>query len=183
MIEKAILFATEAHQGQTRKGSDIPYILHPLEAGIIAAGMLGSLGKMDERIVCAAILHDTFEDTHLTYDKVKEEFGQEVADLVAAQSEDKSRTWKERKQHTIDCLSGEKNQAIKIIALCDKLANIRAMSRDYDRLGEALWDRFNEKNKSEHKWYYSCLAEALRDLEEFEAYHEYQRLVIRVFGF
>jgi len=96
MINKAILFATKAHAGQFRKGTNTPYILHPLEAGIIVSHI-----KNDEDLICAAILHDVVEDTDITTEIVKEEFNERIADLVVSESEDKSKSWKERKGHIL----------------------------------------------------------------------------------
>ena len=99
MVQKAIDFATKVHEGQYRKGTDRPYIVHPMEVGKIVSTM-----TQDEEIISAAILHDTIEDTGVTYEDLKQEFGTRVADLVAAESEDKSKTWIERKGHTLEHL-------------------------------------------------------------------------------
>ena len=88
MINKAIKFAAEAHAGATRKGSDIPFILHPIEAAAIVARL-----SNDQDLMIAAILHDTIEDTDVTYDDIKREFGARIADLVNHESEDKTKTW------------------------------------------------------------------------------------------
>ncbi|WFF72196.1 HD domain-containing protein [Proteiniclasticum sp. QWL-01] len=183
MIEKAMMFATLAHTGQTRKGSDLPYIIHPMEVAVIAASILGEQGRHDEDIVCAAILHDTCEDAKVRRETLQALFNPRVADLVAAQSEDKTvKDWKTRKQHTIDLLREEKDLDVKIIALADKLANIRAIRRDQSILGDRLWESFHEKRKSEHHWYYASLADCLKELSGLEAYAEYCRLVKEVFG-
>ena len=92
MIDRAAKFAEQAHRGAHRKGTRIPYIVHPLETALIA-----SMLTNDEEILAAALLHDTIEDTDVTYEDLKQEFGTRVADLVAAESEDKSKTWIERK--------------------------------------------------------------------------------------
>src|SRR5690625_1346414 len=97
MINQAIEFATKSHANQTRKGTDIPYILHCLEAGIIAANMTTKEGHVESDIVCGAILHDTIEDTDVTYEKLKEVINENVANLVQSKSEDKSKQWHERK--------------------------------------------------------------------------------------
>ena len=68
IINKAIQFATEAHKGAIRKGSKLPYILHPLEAGVIVSSMTN-----DENVIAAAILHDVLEDTDVTYEELKKE--------------------------------------------------------------------------------------------------------------
>ena len=79
MIDRAAKFAEQAHKGAHRKGTRIPYIVHPLETALIA-----SMLTNDEEILVAALLHDTIEDTDVTYEDLKQEFGTRVADLVAA---------------------------------------------------------------------------------------------------
>jgi len=176
MISKAIIYATKAHSGQFRKGTNIPYILHTLEAGIIVSQI-----KYDEDLICAAILHDVVEDTDRTFEMVKEEFNERIADLVASESEDKSKSWKERKGKTLESLAEEKNEDIGIVALGDKLSNMRAIDRDIREIGDKLWGRFNVKDKNEHKWYYSGLADSLSYLSEYNAYHEFKILVDKAF--
>ena len=182
IINKAILFATEAHKGTVRKGSKLPYILHPLEAGVIVSSMTN-----DENVIAAAILHDVLEDTDVTYEELKKEFGV-VADYVSAESENKRKelppeaTWKIRKQETIEHLQRETRKEIKIIALADKLSNIRSMCQDYQEVGDKLWERFHEKRKEEQGWYYKSLVTAMQDMDCYLAWQEYKVLVEKVFG-
>lgn len=182
IINKAILFATEAHKGTVRKGSKLPYILHPLEAGVIVSSMTN-----DVNVIAAAILHDVLEDTDVTYEELKREFGI-VADYVSDESENKRRelppeaTWKIRKQETIEHLQQETRKEIKIIALADKLSNIRSMYQDYQEVGDRLWERFHEKRKEEQGWYYKSLVMAMQDMDCYLAWQEYKVLVERVFG-
>ena len=63
--------------------------------------------------------------------------------------------------------------AAKMITLGDKLSNMRSTAQDYLTLGDKLWERFNEKNKSSHGWYYWGMAEGLKELEHYPAYQEY----------
>lgn len=182
IINKAIQFATEAHKGVVRKGSKLPYILHPLEAGVIVSSMTN-----DENVIAAAILHDVLEDTDVTYEELKKEFGV-VADYVSAESENKRKelppeaTWKIRKQETIEHLQQETRKDIKIIALADKLSNIRSMYQDYQEVGDKLWERFHEKRKEEQGWYYKSLVTAMQDMDCYLAWQEYKVLVEKVFG-
>lgn len=176
MLNKAIDFATKAHCGATRKGSETPFILHPLEAATIVARLTD-----DVELIVAAVLHDTIEDTDVTYEDVKREFGVRIADIVNGESEDKSKTWQERKSHTLNTLKNEPLDA-KIVALGDKLANIRSMANDYAKIGDLLWERFNVKDKSLQGWYYKGLVECFDELKDTYEYKEYKRLVEQVFG-
>ena len=75
IIERAFVFAAEKHKGQVRKGSNIPYIGHPIEVAMLVAKMGG-----DPEMIAAAALHDTLEDTDTTYEELVLEFGYRVAD-------------------------------------------------------------------------------------------------------
>ena len=86
-----------------------------------------------------------------------------------------------RVRHTIDFLKNRASRNAKIIALGDKLANIRALYRDYNILGEELWERFNMKDKKMQSWYYRGMIEGFADLSEFHEYEEYCQLVNEVF--
>ena len=182
-IEKAIILATEAHAGAVRKGKTRPYILHPLEAMMIVAGLTD-----DEDLIAAAVLHDTVEDTGTSSAEIEKGFGSRVAALVASESEDKredrpaGETWKTRKKETLDHLE-EASREVKLVCFGDKLANMRELCKDFLALGDDLWQRFNQKDKSMHCWYYSELYKILR--EEFgdvPAIREYADLLEKVFN-
>ena len=177
MIEKAIQFAAEAHKGQTRKGVPVPYILHPMEVAAIVSGM-----TTDEEIIVAAILHDTLEDCkEVTTEELEENFGAKVLDLVKVESEDKSKTWIERKEATITHLKVETRIEVKMIALADKLANLRSMVRAYDMMGEEIFLYFNQKDPSKIAWYYRSIRDTLYELKDTAAYREYCRLIEELF--
>ncbi len=177
MIEKAIDFATRAHEGQFRKGTTRPYIVHPLEVGKIVATMTD-----DEEIISAAILHDTIEDCEgVTKEEICHEFTERVAHLVLQESEDKSKTWMERKGATIEHLKKAPKE-VQMIGLADKLSNMRDIDRDYPVCGEELWNRFRMKDKQMIGWYYKGILTSLRDsLKEVPAFQEYCDLVEKHF--
>ena len=176
MIKKAIEFAKQAHKGQLRKGKDTPYILHPLEVCAIV-----SLITDDEEVIAAAVLHDTVEDTKVTEKDLEREFGKRVAALVGKESEDKSRTLIERKMHTIKHLKDESIE-VKMIALGDKLSNIRESYIDYLSMGDKFLQKFNEKSKVLQGMYYFGIAEALKEFKENRFYEEYKEICNKVYG-
>ena len=106
LVEQAILFATEAHRGQLRKGSNLPYILHPLEAAAIVAGLTD-----DPEVIAAAVLHDVLEDTSATPGELEAAFGPRVTALVQSESENKRPhldprdSWQLRKQEALEELA------------------------------------------------------------------------------
>ncbi len=178
MIDEAIEFATKAHAGQFRKGTKRPYIVHPVEVADIVATM-----TQDEEIICAAVLHDTIEDCKgITEELLKERFGERVASMVALESEDKSKSWEERKGATILRLKTAP-RPVQMIGLADKLSNMRDIDRDYPVVGENLWKRFRMQSKSAIAWYYKGVQEALREgFEGVMAYEEYVKLIEKNFG-
>lgn len=181
VLDRAIVFATEAHEGQFRKGTQIPYILHPIEAAAIVGTM-----TTDNEVIAGAVLHDVVEDTDTTIDDIQDMFGDRVAFLVYSESENKREnlsaqsTWKIRKQETLNHLK-KAPLDVKMITLGDKLSNIRAIYRDYNTIGDALWQRFNQKDKNEHRWYYQAIADCLTALKDFQAYKEYCELIKATF--
>ena len=104
IFEKAVIFAFNAHRGQERKDGGI-YILHPLEVAVIAGSM-----TQDKNVLAAAVMHDTVEDTSVTSDDILKEFGTEIAELVAHETEDKrpymspADSWKIRKEESLAVL-------------------------------------------------------------------------------
>jgi len=185
-VEKAVVFATRAHAGKCRKGKDKPYILHPIEAMAIVMQYTD-----DEDVLAAAVLHDTVEDTSVTVKRLEKEFGPRVAALVASVSEDKKTdrpaesTWKERKQETIDGLKRASYET-KLLCLGDKLSNLREMTEDHEDIGDELWERFNQKDKRMHAWYYVEIYKILKAEKEFEDSYdlmEFEGELDLVFGY
>lgn len=179
---EAIRFATEAHAGQTRKGSDSPYIKHPLEVADIVKTMTDN-----EEVWTAAVLHDTVEDTDTSIDDIRNIFGERVASLVLSDTEDKreelppEETWLIRKQETINHLNNTEDLEEKMIVLADKLSNMRQLVKDYSQIGDQVWQRFHQKNKEMHAWYYKSILESTKELDSYNAWQEYKDLVEKVF--
>ena len=176
----AIDFAARAHEGQTRKGSRTPYIVHPMEAMAIAATMTD-----DAEVLAAAALHDVVEDCGVSEAEIRRLFGERVAKMVMFETErkepDAAATWQKRKLRTVNRLRAADRSGL-ILTLADKLSNLRAIDRDLRALGPALWQRFNQTNPSMHRWYYASICESLRELEDTAAWQEYSALIVRVFG-
>jgi (p)ppGpp synthase/HD superfamily hydrolase len=151
----AIQLAARAHHHQVRKGTEIPYIVHPLAV----AGLLIRVCTPEPAVI-AALLHDVVEDTPVTIQEILSRFGPEVADLVTALSEpDKKAPWEDRKAHTIDFLEKKATDDVLLVALADKLDNIRAIREGLESDGEAFWERFN-RPRAKQKWYYERLEQA-----------------------
>ena len=183
LLDRAIVFAVRAHAGTERRGKGFPYIVHPMEAVAIVATMTS-----DQELLAAAALHDTVEDTDVTIGQIRQEFGERVASIVEDESDrfipgvPEEQSWHSRKQAAIDRLSHASREA-KMVALGDKLSNMRTLYKDYCTIGDEVWQRFNQKDKALHAWYYSSifqiLAEALGDNPPIR---EYRALLKEVFG-
>ena len=186
LLDRAIVFAVQAHHNTERRGKGFPYIVHPMEAVEIVATI-----TPDQELLAAAALHDTIEDTDVTVNQLREAFGNRVAELVHSESdqlngevftggENESETWHARKQAAIDRLAAASHDA-KIVAMGDKLSNMRAIWRDYQQQGDALWQIFHVKDKASHEWHYRGLAASLSELHDTFAYQEFVRLIDEVF--
>lgn len=181
LLDKAIITAVKAHAGTERRGKGFPYIVHPMEALEIVATMTS-----DQELLAAAVLHDVVEDTDMTIEQIKEMFGERVAKLVETESEpceagSAEVSWHKRKQAAIDRLAKASYDA-KIVAMGDKLSNMRAIYHDYLQIGDKLWNRFHTTDPKEHEWHYRGLAESLSDLAGTYAYAEFTKLIDNVFG-
>ncbi|MGL5437494.1 MAG: HD domain-containing protein [Lachnospiraceae bacterium] len=176
MIKEAAEFAKKAHEGIFRKGSHIPYICHPMEVAVIVAQMTG-----DRDVIAAAYLHDVIEDTDVTGEELRERFGERIYSLVAAETEDKTKSWQERKQCTIRHLL-HASREVKLLALADKLSNMRSTAMDYLVVGDEVWKKFNEKHKERHQWYMKGVLDAVHDLSDYPAYQELECLYKIIFG-
>jgi (p)ppGpp synthase/HD superfamily hydrolase len=151
LIFRAIEFAAAAHAGQYRKGTEVPYIVHPLNAArlLLMAGC-------PEHVAAAAVLHDVIEDTAYGFDDIERQFGQRIAQLVANASEpDRLASWEERKRHTIEFLSGADEETL-LVAVADKLDNIRSIREDLTLRGNVAWTRFR-RGREQQMWYYRSL--------------------------
>ena len=182
LLDRAILFAVKAHAGTERRGKGFPYIVHPMEAMEIVATI-----TPDQELLAAAALHDVVEDTAVTADEIRAEFGPRIAELVVAESDvfpegvSEEDSWHARKQAAIDRLAAATHDA-KIVALGDKLSNMRAIARDHAVKGDDLWKIFHAKDPKDHEWHYRGLAASLKELEDTFAYREFVSLIDQVFS-
>ena len=183
LVSEAVAFAVKAHDGMRRKKSDLPYILHPMEAAVI----VGTMTK-DQNVIAAAALHDVVEDAGVMLEEIKEKFGKRVWELVASETEDKradlppSDTWRIRKEESLAELEKTEDIDVLRVWLGDKLANMRSIYRDWKVEGDAMWQRFNQKNVSEQAWYYRSIITLTKRLSDTSAWLEYKTLTELVFG-
>jgi len=181
LLDRAIIYAVRAHANTERRGKGFPYIVHPMEAMEIVATM-----TPDQEVLSAAALHDVVEDTDCTIEELRSEFGDRIAALVESESDkytgsaSETNIWRNSKQAAIDRLAKASRDS-KIVALGDKLSNMRAIARDFDQIGNKLWERFHAPEPQDHEWRYRGLAASLSELSDTVAYKEFVELIDRVF--
>lgn len=154
-LNLAIIRAAEAHDGQFRKGTKTPYIIHPF--GVMQ--IIQNYTK-DEEVLIAALLHDVLED--VSEDKynaeiMKTEFGERVVKIVLGVSEIKTRQgeilpWKQRKINYLKTLSQAEIGSI-YVSVGDKIHNMMSIIHDRNEIGEEVWNKFAVP-KSETIWFY-----------------------------
>ena len=159
-FEKALVYASQLHKQQVRKGSGVPYISHLLS---VAALVLENGGDEDQAI--AALLHDAIEDQggDRTRQKIKQQFGEKVVNIVNGCTDSEvipKPPWKERKQQYIDKMRYASPE-VRRVSMADKLHNARSILADYHRYGDAVWTRF-KGGKEVTLWYYRSLIEINR---------------------
>jgi GTP pyrophosphokinase len=160
-FEEALVLAVRLHAGQTRKGTDTPYISHLL--GV--TGIVLEHGASEDEAI-AALLHDAAEDQggRATLEKIRDRFGETVAEIVAGCTDSWTiprPPWRMRKKAYIAHLR-DASASVRLVSAADKLHNARTILADYRALGESLWSRFNGGREGT-LWYYRALVGVLRD--------------------
>ncbi|MHA2249630.1 MAG: HD domain-containing protein [Candidatus Kariarchaeaceae archaeon] len=179
VIDRAMVFACIAHDKTYRKNNkELPYIYHP---SMLAFYLM----KYDypEDVIAAALLHDTVEDTNIRIEQIQDQFGEQIFKMVSACTEDKTKSWEERKQHQIDAIQ-TLPENILAIKCADKLNNITNTFVDYKKSGDKIWERFN-RGKDKQKWYYIGLMNAFQKREDFNRhplFTEFKSIVDALFS-
>lgn len=160
-FEAALVYATQLHSQQIRKGSGVPYISHLLS---VAALVLEDGGSEDEAI--AALLHDAIEDQggDKIRQAIREKFGEKVVNIVNGCTDAEvipKPPWKQRKQQYIERMRHASPQ-VRRVSMADKLHNARSILTDYYRQGNLVWSRF-KSGKEGMLWYFDSLLEVDRE--------------------
>lgn len=159
-LEKAMQLAMKAHRGFYEEETNEPYILHLIETLQILTAM-----DADTNLMAAGILHHTLENTDVKILDIYEQFGVDVAALVNCNTEDKGKIWYVRKLTMLKDLS-EENIRQKMLCLADNVANLRSWYREYKRIGDELWHRFDAP-KGMQSWYCSTFSDAVCELQNY----------------
>lgn len=165
-VQKALVFAAQAHKDQTRKASEgTPYMVHPF-----AVALLLAYYQCKENIICAGFLHDTIEDTETTKQDIQKAFGKEIAELVSWETEeDKSMPWAERKRAALTKLSSAPVEALYMKS-ADAISNMRDMITGYNVQGEDFWTHFKRGKSDQIARYGALVSTICKRKSEFGSY-------------
>lgn len=181
-VLRAINTAAWAHDGQLRKGTDLPYVSHVYGVMHLVSQQPG----VDENTIIAAVLHDVLEDASDKYsiEDMERDFGELATAHVRMITKDRAlNTWQERADDYLSRLDFISSPPL-VIAACDKVHNLSSILADYDEVGEELWQRFNSGKESQRWWYCAVYAKIERRLREdylmdLPILHRYRALLDR----
>ncbi len=179
-LYEAYTYAASAHAGQNRKKTDIPYFAH-----IITTMNYATELTEDTQVLQAAILHDTVEDTWVTFEDLQRRFGDRVARLVESETENKrpnipaSQTWEIRKRETVEHLK-KASMDTKVIVLADKTANLESIVKEQRHIKSDIWAKFNQTDRAKQEWYFRAVREQLAEFHDtsvIKAYDSYLEIL------
>lgn len=170
LLEKAARIAVLAHSGQTRKADALPYIIHPLMVALKLAKY-----NFPDTVIAAALAHDILEDTSFPEEKLREELGDEVTELVKAVTADDSLPWEERKSEYVETLRGAPEGA-KAVAAADKIHNLESLMIAYAGQGPELWKKFS-RGRERKLWFEEKVLRMLKETWRHPLIAEYERLL------
>jgi (p)ppGpp synthase/HD superfamily hydrolase len=159
--DEALALAARAHRHQTRKGDDVPYLVHPVHVSVILL-----LNGFPCDVAIAGLLHDVVEDQGIPLSDIELGFGHAVANMVAALTERKrengiERTWENRKQEALDQLEEAGTDAVAVKA-ADVLHNTQTLAWQLHRQGPSAWSHYS-RGPDESLWYARSVASIARD--------------------
>lgn len=163
-LDKALRRAAWAHEqaGQHRKGTDIPYIIHPV--GVM---MTASVTTTDEDILIACLFHDVLEDVSSEIygsEDMKHEFGERVVSIVRDVTKDSSvGGWRARSEVYLDHLANQASDEAVIVGASDKIHNLLSTIEDYKEVGDDIWLRFGTKSRDDQVWWYTSVLQVITE--------------------
>jgi (p)ppGpp synthase/HD superfamily hydrolase len=177
-FERALVFATQKHAGQHRKGTTVPYVAHLLG---VASLVLEAGG--DEDLAIAALLHDVVEDCGGApmLKEIRRRFGKRVAYVVEGCTDSDltpKPPWLERKKAYIAHLRTADSDT-RLVSAADKLYNVRSIVAAYREIGEKVWERFLGKRDGT-LWYYRALLDEFKRKQATPLIRELERAVIEL---
>ncbi len=170
LIEKAVRIAVLAHKEQTRKESDLPYVMHPFMVAF-------KLQKYDfpDEVIAAALVHDVVEDTKFTTEELRKELGPEVSEIVKTVTNDDSLPWEEKKRKYIETVRNGPIGA-KAVATADKIHNLESILIAYQEKGPEVWEYF-KRSREKKIWFEEEMLKMLKETWQHPLVLEYESLL------
>lgn len=175
LTEKALRLAVKMHDGQRRKGDDLPYIIHPLAVALKLARY-----NFSATVIAAALAHDLLEESDLGSEKLREELGDEVWEMVEAVTNDDTLAWPEKKKKYVERVRTGSVGA-KAVAVADKIHNLESLLTAYAEQGPSLWLRFN-RGQAEKLWFEEEVLKMVKATWEHPLIEEYEELLEQARG-
>ena len=170
IIEKAIRISVEAHKNQTRKGDDLPYIVHPV---MVALKLVKH--NFPDKVIAAALTHDVLEDTDYQEEELRKELGDEVLEIIKAVTNDDSLPWEEKKKKYVESVRNG-SEGAKAVAIADKIHNLESLLMAYEEQGTSIWKRFN-RGKEQKIWFENEVLKMLKGTWQHPLIDEYENLL------
>ena len=160
IIRLALQVSAKAHNDQVRKGSDTPYLVHPVGVMLILAEFTNN-----DEVLAAALLHDVLEDCSDVYSEsqMRREFGDEITGIVKAVTKDSAITdWRARNDNYLATLRASNNGSAIMVCAADKINNLVDVLEDYEAMGPVVWEKFSA-GKDDQLWWYNAAYELIAD--------------------
>lgn len=170
IIEKATRIAVEVHEGQRRKGDDLPFIVHPVMVALKLAKY-----NFPDKVIAAALAHDILEETEYPEEKMRKELGEEVAEIVKAVTNEDNPDWEEKKKKYVESVRNGSEDA-KAVSVADKIHNLESLLIAYAEQGPAIWKKFN-RGKEQKMWFEKKVLKMLKDTWQHPLIEEYEYLL------
>jgi len=159
-----------AHEGKTRKGDGLPYIIHPFMVALKLAKY-----NFSDTIIAAALTHDVLEDTEFPEDKLRDEIGEEVLEIVKTVTNDDSLPWEEKKKKYVETVRNG-SEGVKAVAVADKIHNLESLLIAHAEQGPELWKKFN-RGKEQKLWFENEVLKMLKETWQHPLIEEYEHLL------
>lgn len=163
-LDEAIRKSAWAHEKakQYRKGTDIPYIIHPFGVMTIASNVTN-----DEDTLIACLLHDILEDVDpgiYNEKKIIADFGEDVVSIIKDVTKDSSlSSWHDQSNAYLSHIKNKASDKAIIVCLSDKIHNLVSTITDHAVHGDEIWDRFSTKSSSDQLWWYDSILETVKE--------------------
>ena len=162
-LDIAMREAASAHEKQNhhRKGSDVPYIIHPFGVMVIASNV-----TKDEDVLIACLMHDVLEDVNASIyseSDMRKDFGDRVVAIVKDVTKDETKPdWRKRSEAYLYHLEHKASNEAVIVSAADKIHNLISILIDHSTHGDALWERFSTKSSADQLWWYESILEVIK---------------------